>query len=266
MKSRKGIGGRPKSPPCPNHPHKRGNSRGLCFTCRQRELRQGDPERMRKHSERCYRTHIQRTYGITEEQYASLLASQNGVCKLCQQPPKQKKRLQVDHCHKTNEIRGLLCQDCNLMVGHIDANSDRIAGVMRYLRVYPVLAALGIPERYATEINLDFLRGMCARMATSFEKYGPIVAGYPDKVNAIESLKVRLHKYEQTGNLEYLQDLSNFAMIEATLPRHPLAHFKAEDSSASPGRVHNTGVVTQAANTLEQENTRVGGFYKRDGD
>ena len=74
-------------------------------------------------------------------------------------------------------------------------------------------------------------------MIVSFCKYGPIAEGYQDNVDAIASLKVRLEKYEETGNTEFLTDVGNFAMIEVMLPRHPEAYFRATDSDESPGRV-----------------------------
>lgn len=88
-----------------------------------------------------------------------------------------------------------------------------------------------------TEFSEDFVQKMKNRMLTSFYKYGPVAEGYPENVDAIASLKVRLEKYEETGNTEFLCDVGNFAMIEFMLPRHPKAHFKATDAKESPGRV-----------------------------
>ncbi|MEO8483323.1 MAG: endonuclease VII domain-containing protein [Acidobacteriota bacterium] len=58
---------------------------------------------------------FKRETGITLEQYDELLAKQGGCCALCRQPP-GKNRLQVDHDHETNEIRGLLCSKCNVLL------------------------------------------------------------------------------------------------------------------------------------------------------
>lgn len=95
-----------------------------------------------------------------------------------------------------------------------------------------------------TEFSEDFTTGMKNRMLVSFHKYGPVKQGYPHRVDAIESLRLRLQKYQETGNTEYLMDVANFAMIEFMLPRHPNAYFKAEDSDKSPGRI---GIVNQQA-------------------
>lgn len=87
-----------------------------------------------------------------------------------------------------------------------------------------------------TEFSEDFVEKMRVRMAMSYYKYGPVRDAYPHKVSAIESLLQRLKRYEDTGNTEWLVDAANFAMIEFMLPSHPSAHFRATDSSESPGR------------------------------
>jgi hypothetical protein len=106
---------------------------------------------------------------------------------------------------------------------------------------------------------------MYDRMAVSFCKYGKVADAYPAKVDAIESLKKRLDKYMETGNSEWLMDVANFAMIEFMYPRHTTAHYRPTDSAESPGRVWNSGAVSQEGNTLATENRRKP-LYARDGD
>jgi len=89
----------------------------------------------------------------------------------------------------------------------------------------------------ATETSVRFHKLMDGAMGVSFYKYGPVSEGYPERVNAIESLKLRLREYVKTGNVEFLVDVANFAMIEFMHPKHPRAFYKATDSNASPGRV-----------------------------
>jgi predicted MPP superfamily phosphohydrolase len=92
-------------------------------------------------------------------------------------------------------------------------------------------------ETLPAEVSTRFQNLMRKAMYTSFYKYGAVAEGYPDRVNALDSLKLRLKKYAQTGNVEYLVDVANFAMIEFMHPAHPKAHYKATDASGSPGRV-----------------------------
>ena len=56
--------------------------------------------------------HLESAYGITDAQYALMLAGQAGVCALCGRPPK-KYRLSIDHDHSTRRVRALLCNHCN---------------------------------------------------------------------------------------------------------------------------------------------------------
>lgn len=133
------------------------------------------------------------------------------------------------------------------------------------------LQLVGAPD---SEIQPSFFQKMVDAMAMSFFKYGRVADAYPAKVDALGSLKLRMEKYEATGNTEFLVDVANFAMIEFMKPRHPEAHYKPTDSDESPGRVWNSGHTAQTANTLDRENNRlggssrstVGGFYKREGD
>jgi hypothetical protein len=55
-----------------------------------------------------------RMYGISTEEYQSLLLLQGGHCAICPNTA----TLGVDHCHKTGTVRGILCRNCNLMLGH----------------------------------------------------------------------------------------------------------------------------------------------------
>ncbi|MFD8142586.1 endonuclease domain-containing protein [Streptomyces sp. NPDC059708] len=51
------------------------------------------------------------TYGLATGEYGALFALQNGKCAIC--GGTRKTNLDVDHCHKTGLIRGLLCARCN---------------------------------------------------------------------------------------------------------------------------------------------------------
>lgn len=86
---------------------------------------------------------LQRTYGITSEQYEQMRADQRGVCAICKQPPK-KLPLNVDHDHESGLVRGLLCWNCNhrlLPTARDDA--ARLQRAADYLRYPPAVRTLG---------------------------------------------------------------------------------------------------------------------------
>ncbi len=74
-------------------------------------------------------------YGLSTEQFEDMCKAQNGLCKICRQPPNGRwKTLVVDHCHTTGRIRGLLCSNCNLAVGHLRDNPQYAREAAAYLR------------------------------------------------------------------------------------------------------------------------------------
>ena len=62
-----------------------------------------------------YRRHgWKKVYGITPEWYEAKLAEQGGACAMCPNTVSDVGRwLAIDHCHQTNQIRGILCGRCN---------------------------------------------------------------------------------------------------------------------------------------------------------
>jgi hypothetical protein len=60
------------------------------------------------------KSHLRTKFGITLEQYNDLLNKHNSCCHICKRPATHfKTSLHVDHDHRTQEIRGLLCFTCN---------------------------------------------------------------------------------------------------------------------------------------------------------
>jgi ferredoxin len=77
--------------------------------------------------------HLLERYGIANAQYEALLASQNGVCKLCEKVCPTGKRLAVDRNLATGEVRGLLCMPCNRIIGLIDKRRNSLPAIFDYL-------------------------------------------------------------------------------------------------------------------------------------
>jgi Recombination endonuclease VII len=66
-----------------------------------------------------------------------MLEKQKCLCALCLKPLRvgaRNKRFAVDHCHATNQVRGLLCTLCNIMLGRYDDDPARFERVIAYLK------------------------------------------------------------------------------------------------------------------------------------
>lgn len=73
-------------------------------------------------------------YGITLEQYDAMLEAQNNGCAICGVSPEQNgRRLDIDHCHTSGKVRGLLCTNCNTGIGKFNDDPDLLAEAMKYL-------------------------------------------------------------------------------------------------------------------------------------
>jgi len=83
--------------------------------------------------ETIYYREILRRYRLTREGLGVFLAAQNGCCGACNQPPLKGKRLVVDHCHRTGLVRGLLCRTCNVALGLLEEDPQRIYSLADYL-------------------------------------------------------------------------------------------------------------------------------------
>ena len=88
-------------------------------------------------------------------------------------------------------------------------------------------AARNVP---VSEWSALFMQKMMNGMGMSFFKYGPVRDNYPDPVDAVASLENALVGYKRTGNLDFLVDVANYAMIEHMRPSHDDAHTKAADT------------------------------------
>ena len=79
--------------------------------------------------------HLKGKFGINKAEFDKMLEEQKSVCAICGNTNKNyRKNLAVDHCHKTNKVRALLCSGCNLTLGHIDDNIDTLVRMIDYLK------------------------------------------------------------------------------------------------------------------------------------
>jgi hypothetical protein len=77
---------------------------------------------------------LKKLYGIDHQTYNKMFAEQNGCCRIClEHQTNLARKLAVDHCHTTGQIRGLLCTKCNQALGLLNDDSTNVQRMMEYL-------------------------------------------------------------------------------------------------------------------------------------
>lgn len=121
-------------------PHKKGGYQAYCKPCKyekQREWRKTAAGRAaqarRSTSGQNRRDHLMRRYKIDEVEYQRMHIAAGGTCEICSAKPEY--RLYVDHCHGTDEIRGLLCRPCNAMLGFAKDDITVLERAIQYLKL-----------------------------------------------------------------------------------------------------------------------------------
>jgi hypothetical protein len=77
---------------------------------------------------------LQRKYGISIEEYNKLLMLQNNSCSICKtSTPNRGGLFVVDHNHFTGEVRGILCNNCNVSLGLAGDSIEVLEAMIRYL-------------------------------------------------------------------------------------------------------------------------------------
>ena len=101
---------------------------------RRRELRKKNPEKYREHGRRRYWKDPLKNklykFNINKEQYNQMFTSQDGKCAICNN---EMKVINIDHCHETNIVRGLLCTSCNTGIGKLKEDINIMKSAINYL-------------------------------------------------------------------------------------------------------------------------------------
>lgn len=80
-----------------------------------------------------YRKKLAEPFGCEEHIFAEMTKAQCGKCAICRQ---ESSTLVVDHCHRTNKIRALLCHQCNLAIGNFKDDIQHMEAAIAYLRAH----------------------------------------------------------------------------------------------------------------------------------
>ena len=102
-----------------------------------RARRKANPDKYRAQDKARYAKdplgHKLQRYSITKEQYLQMEDSQNNKCAICD---KEMKVINIDHCHETKKVRGLLCTACNTGIGKLKDDITILESAIKYLSAF----------------------------------------------------------------------------------------------------------------------------------
>ena len=82
-----------------------------------------------------------RKHGLTEAAFDQLWAEQNGLCAICfcgmVKKSHQSDSVNIDHCHESGAVRGLLCSLCNCAIGMMQDDPVVLRSAIEYLAGAP---------------------------------------------------------------------------------------------------------------------------------
>lgn len=94
--------------------------------------------------DKAWERRIEKTYGISAEEYWEIHYFQGGVCALCRRATGKVRKLAVDHDHQTGKIRGVLCKTCNAKIlGHARDEVEFFQRCIDYLNHPPAFSVIG---------------------------------------------------------------------------------------------------------------------------
>jgi hypothetical protein len=105
---------------------------GWCKNCRKQIARKRTKENRRN-------GWLRQKYGLSTEIFNNMLISQAGKCAICgttNPGGKVGDSFSVDHNHTTGQIRGLLCQTCNQMLGLMQDSAKNLRKAAAYINYW----------------------------------------------------------------------------------------------------------------------------------
>ena len=77
--------------------------------------------------------HLRSKYGLTMDDKIKMREVQQNKCAICEKEFETDRHAYVDHCHKTNNVRGLLCRKCNSGLGMFEDNIEFMERAISYI-------------------------------------------------------------------------------------------------------------------------------------
>ncbi len=104
------------------------------YNARDRAKIASDPAHRLKKNRGCKNFRLKRKYGITIEEYESLITAQVGSCPICTEPLRIGGQIDVDHCHSTGRVRAILHSKCNRLLACCSEDIATLYRAINYLR------------------------------------------------------------------------------------------------------------------------------------
>jgi len=79
---------------------------------------------------------LKHLYGLSVQQFHQMWENQHGQCEICGTKFKERRTAQVDHNGDTGNVRGLLCIHCNMGIGALMHDTERLCNAITYLKNY----------------------------------------------------------------------------------------------------------------------------------
>ena len=106
-----------------------------------REWRKDNPDAVKeyrsKNRAKAYQQELMRKYNVDSDWFEQQIKRQDGKCECCGKQfeiGNKHTTPHLDHCHKTQQVRGILCNRCNSVLGLCEDDADLLASLERYLR------------------------------------------------------------------------------------------------------------------------------------
>ena len=84
---------------------------------------------------------LRHDYNIDKDEWYWMLKEQNYQCPICKEELKEREKgrgkkseICVDHDHKTMRVRGLLCVQCNFLIGHAKEDVSILNSAIIYVK------------------------------------------------------------------------------------------------------------------------------------
>jgi hypothetical protein len=112
------------------------------------ENRESRLEYVRTHREEAKNNGIKRKYGKDIKWFETQMLRQDGKCAICSKSitgaiskrgDSRRDTACVDHCHESNQVRGLLCGPCNIGLGCFLDDPVLLTSAINYLKKYSIL-------------------------------------------------------------------------------------------------------------------------------